>query len=175
MSALIEPVDLEAGAVFLPAPTATALYEKDVHVRSTIATARRTGSQRTSNTRAGLTGCRTFFENIIVDRIDSAKGLARDFGIGHTYSENFLHTDDELKCVNRIQPQTGWTEQGKIVRNFVDGGLEHQIFHQHFFNASAQIGLGHTGESRSCRSAGRASIARLSAGWRAAEPSMIDH
>ncbi len=44
MSALIEPIDLETGAIFLPAPTATALYEKDVHVRSTIATARRARS-----------------------------------------------------------------------------------------------------------------------------------
>ncbi len=161
MSALIEPVDLEAGAVFLSAPTATALYEEYVHVRSTIATARRAGSGRASDTRAGLTGCRTFFENIVVDRIHSAKGLARDFGIGHTYSEGFLHTDDEFECVNRIQPQTAWTEQLKIVRDLVGGRLEHQIFHQHLFNASAQIGLGHTGKSRSCRSAGDASITRL--------------
>src|SRR5207245_1265964 len=72
MSALIEPVDLEAGAVFLSAPTATALYKKYVHARSTIATARRAGSGRASDTRAGLTGCRTFFENIVMHRIHTA-------------------------------------------------------------------------------------------------------
>lgn len=40
MSALIEPIDLEAGAIFLPAPAATALHEEYVHVRPTITTAR---------------------------------------------------------------------------------------------------------------------------------------
>ena len=113
MSALIEPVDLEAGAVFLSAPTATALYEKYVHVRSTIATARRTGSGRTSDTQAGLTGCRTFFENIVVDRIHSAKRLGLKIGVASSSRHEWVDTHltrlglidyfDSIKCFDDVK------------------------------------------------------------------------
>src|SRR5207247_4417527 len=73
-------------------------------------------------------------------------------------TESFFHADDELERVNRIQPKTIRTEEWKIIADLIGRGLEHQVFDQHFLDASAEIRLGHKREPRSCRKATRSQL-----------------
>ena len=67
--------------------------------------------------------------------------FAGDFGIRNTDPESFFHADSEFECVNRIKPEAIRPKQWQIVADLIDGGLEHQIFHQHFFDALAKIDI----------------------------------
>ena len=98
---------------------------------------------RGSNTRTRLTGSPAFFENIIMDRIHAPQRRASNVGTWHADPESSFHAHYQLECVDRIEPQAVRTEKREIVGDLVGCGLQHQIFHQHLFNASAQIGFGH--------------------------------
>jgi hypothetical protein len=140
MPVLIQPVDLEAGAILLAAPAAAALNVENIHVGSTI----------TACVSLGLTNRSAFFENIIVNCIYSFERRPSDFRVWHADSKSLLHAHHQLERVDGIETESIGAEKGKIIPDLVWRRLQHQIFDEHLFDSGAQVSIGHK-KVRFCR------------------------
>ena len=113
-----------------------------------------------------------FFENVIVNRVHGPEGFRRDLGIRDADAKSLLHADHELKGIDGIETKATGSEKGEVIADLIRRRLKHQIFHQHFLDLGAEIGLGHRvwlaqrrgnvlpRESRLCRNAGQSQLMR---------------
>jgi hypothetical protein len=129
MAVRIQPVYLEAGSVFLASPAAAALDMQNIHEYE------RRPPRLT--VRGNLGAFRAFFENIIMNGIDRAKGAACHFRIRDADTESFFHTDGELQRVDRIKTEPVRAEKGQVIADLLDRRLEHQVFDEHLLDALA--------------------------------------
>ena len=93
-----------------------------------------------------------FFENVIVNRIDSSKRFTSYLGAGHADSECFFHAYHQFERVNGIQAESIWSEKWQIIADLLRSNLQHQIFDQHFFDLGPQIRLRHNEPRFCCKS-----------------------
>ncbi len=78
-----------------------------------------------------------------MNSIYGSKRLAGNFGAWHAHAEGFLHAYRQFEGVDRVEAKAIRAEERKVISDLVRSGLQHQIFDQHLFNKSAQIGVGH--------------------------------
>ena len=72
------------------------------------------------------------------NRVDGNQNLLRLPGIGDFQAEVFVESDDELKCIHRIQAQTAGAEKGLVVLDIVGRDLKHQVLDHQLLELLAQ-------------------------------------
>jgi len=72
-----------------------------------------------------------------MDRVHVAKHFRGNFRIRHAYTKVFFQANGEFERIDRIETDSVWSKQWRIIRDLIGRDLQHQILDHHFFDAGA--------------------------------------